>query len=403
MSIRRSLLLGLAVATALIGQGCVGVDPRLDSARTLPATLRQMGLDPAAVVIPFEISPEMRLWLKREVNSSGEDRQRLTGLLRALFDRSGLKLEYESDFTVTAAEAFAAQRANCLSFTNLFVGLAREMGLAAYFLEIDDVQRFTREGDLVVVSGHVTAAYGPPQERLILDFTAGQASNYREVREISDLRAMALYYSNRGAGELRDGRHAEALRWLDTAVALDPELAGGWTNLGVARRRTGDYTGAELAYRRALEIDPQAASGYQNLGALLKMRGRDAEADRLLELSRRLDTRNPFLYLDLGDVSLDQGRMEEAEGLYRRALRLDDGLAESHAAMGLLFWRQGRRAEAERWLKRAEDRLIAAPPTQPEGPGASSTATEPSGQGVAARVIRLRAALRSGNSPRSAT
>lgn len=376
-------VLGAALLTVVIG-ACAGVDPRLESAKNLPSTLRSMGLDPGSVVIPFEITPEMRVWLKREVSSSGEDRQRLTALLQALFDRSGLQLEYESDYTVTAAEAFATHRANCLSFTNLFVGLAREMGMPAYFLEVDDVQRFTREGDLVVVSGHVTAAYGPARERIILDFTEGQASSYREVREISDLRAIALYYSNRGAGELREGRHAEALRWLSTAVVLDPELAGGWTNLGVARRRTGDYQGAEQAYRQALEVDPRAASAYQNLGALLKIRGRNEEADRLLELSRTLDSRNPFLYLDLGDVSVEQGRLEEAERLYRRALRLDERIAESHAAMGLLFWRLGRRAEAERWLKRAEDRLT----QQAAEPGHIA---EPA---VAVRVARLRAALR---------
>jgi tetratricopeptide (TPR) repeat protein len=403
VSSRRGWLPGLA-ALAFWMTACAGRDPRLDSVASLPDEFKRLGLDPAAVVVPFEVSTEMRVWLRREVSNAGEADARLTGLLRALFDRSGLQLEYESDYSVTAREAFETHRANCLSFTNLFVGLAREMGLPAYFLEVDDVQRFTRDGDLVVVSGHVTAAYGPAQERVILDFTQGQAVNYREVREISDLRAIALYYSNRGAGELREGRHAEARRWLETAIVLDPELAGAWTNLGVAQRRTGDYAGAESSYRRALEADPRSASAYQNLGALLKMRGRTAESEQILELSRTLDSRNPFLYLDLGDVSLAQGRMEEAERYYRRALRLDDTLAESHAAMGLLFWRMGRPAEASRWLKRAEDRLNAGPRALPPGtPGRDRPAGSAgdAGDPIAARVTRLREALRSGGAPRA--
>jgi Flp pilus assembly protein TadD len=381
----RSLLAAFCLG-ALAGSGCTSLDPRLDREATLIPALRARQLDPEKIIVPFDVTPEMKAWARREVRLDGEVRERLGSLIRALFDRSGLKLEYESDYSVTAAEAFASHRANCLSFTNLFVGLARELGMPAYFLEVDDVQRFTREGDLVVVSGHVTAAYGPPEERITLDFTEGRAAEYREVREISDLRAIALYYSNRGAGELREGRHGEALRWLETTVVLDPDLAGGWSNLGVARRRLGDYAGAEHAYRRALEVDPKGAWAYQNLATLLRLRGRDAEASELLAFSRQLDSKNPFLYLDLGDLSLAQGRADEAERLYRRALRLDNRVAESYAALGLLAHRQGKPRDAERYLRKAEQSLRVALARTTSLAAAQPVNIE--------RIARLREALR---------
>jgi len=350
-----------ACGVALVA-ACASVPKVQDPARALAPELRQRGLDPAKIVIPFATTQAMRDWVRKEVPASGDPVERLNLLLRVLSSNSGLQLEYESDTTVTAAEAFELHKANCLSYTNLFVGLARELGVAAYFLEVDDIERFTREGDFVVVSGHVTAAFGEPQERQILDFTQGQqAERYREVRQISDLRAIALYYSNRGAAELRAGRYGSALNWLSTSVALDPQLAGAWINLGVARRRLADYDGAEAAYRRALVADPKALSAYQNLAAVLHLRNRHEEANDLLKIQVSSKSRNPFLYLELGDVSLRQRRFEEAAGYYRHALRLDREAAEVRAALGLLAWQQGHRREAARWLRRAEKRDAAAP------------------------------------------
>ena len=213
--------------------------------------------------------------------------------MRALISSRGLGLTYEADHTVGAREAFTTRRANCVTFTNLFVGLARELGLPVYFVLIDDVQKFTREGDLVVVSDHMTAGYGEPHQRLILDFTPGQSADYRGIHELSDLTAIAMFYSNRGAALLRAGESGPAVPWLRTAVTLDPELAGGWTNLGVALRRTGDLAAAEAAYRRALEADPATIPAYQNLAALLRLRGQEREALDLLALTNRRDNRNP--------------------------------------------------------------------------------------------------------------
>jgi tetratricopeptide (TPR) repeat protein len=353
--------IGAAVAIAVLA-ACSSVPRNEDSVHALALQLRQRGLDPAKIVIPFATTPQMREWVRREIPSNGDPVERLNLLLRTLSSSSGLQLEYESDTTITAAEAFAVHKANCLSYTNLFVGLARDLGIAAYFLEVDDIERFTREGDFVVVSGHVTAAFGAPQERQILDFTQGQqAERYRDVRQISDLRAVALYYSNRGAGELRARRYDAAVSWLSTSVALDPDLSGAWINLGVARRRTADYPGAETAYRRALVADPTALSAYQNLAALLHLRGRHDEANDLLKIQVTAKSRNPFLYLELGDVSLRQGRLPEAENYYRHALRVDRDAAEVHAALGLLAWQQGHRREASRWLRRAEQRDATAP------------------------------------------
>lgn len=353
---RRRTALSCCVAGALLlALGCASPGPL--GTGELKKILHARGIDPATVVIPFEITDEMRTWAHARVPDGTPEEERLEKLLRAVTDPGGLHLRYESGHTVTAQEAFANGKANCLAFTSLFVGMARELGVPAYYLDVEDVERFEKEGDLMVVSGHVSAGFSIGGGKIkILDFSPAGAPAYRRVYPVSDHRAVALYYSNRGAESLRGGRVVEALTWLRKAVEIDPDFGGGWVNLGVALRRAGDGPGAEAAYRRALEADPQTASAYSNLASLLRSRGDDPEAERLLAIAANVDRRNPFSYIALGDLSLSQGRLDEARRFYRQALRLHQEDAEVFAALGLVALASGDQGEARKWLRKAESK-----------------------------------------------
>ena len=341
------------LAAALLAAGCASTDARNLDAGDVARELRNRGLEPSGVVIPYEMNEEMRAWAHRQVPHDIQPEKRLDTLLAGLVDPDKLKLVYEPRYTATAEEVFQTRRANCLAFTSLFVGMAREIGVPAFFLDVDDVERFEKEGDLVVVSGHVSAGYGLGPEIKILDFSAAPQTSYRKVRRISDLTAIALFHSNRGGELLRTGKHEDALPWLQKAVVIDPELPGAWINYGVALRRGGDPVKAEEAYRKALEIDAQAVSAYQNLAALLRHQGKRQEAEDLLALSGTLGSRNPFIYLSLGDLSLSHGRIDEARRFYKRAMRLYRDSAEPYAAMGMAALAAGDAAEAHRWMRKA--------------------------------------------------
>ncbi len=340
---------------ALLAGGCASVADGPIDRGSLERLLREKGIRQAPAVVPYELTDEMRAWVHKAIpNPDVPTDKRLQLLLTALLDpQKGMGITYEAHFTGTAAEVFTQRKANCLAFTNIFVGLAREVGVPVFYLDVDDIQRFERQGDLVVVSGHVSVGLAVGNEVEILDFTMAPAAHYREIKRISDRTAVALYYSNRGGELLRAGRYAEALPWLEASVVLDPDLARGWVNLGVARRRTGDPASAETAYRRALEIDPDSSSAYQNLSSVLRLRGQDKEAEELLAIAARVGERNPFSFLDLGDVSLAHGRLDDAHRLYKRALRLYGEHAEPYAAMGQWAVAAGDYKEARRWLDKA--------------------------------------------------
>jgi tetratricopeptide (TPR) repeat protein len=322
---------------------------------TLAEILTASGIDPATFIQPLELSPQMKEWVHDNVRERSPEKDRLYELMGALTQKDGLAVRYLREQTGTAQEVFESGEANCLSFTNLFIALAREVGVDAYFLNVQRVPRYELEGDLVVRWEHVTAGWGGGDDRTVLEFgVVPEEERYATARRISDLTALAMFYSNRGAEALIAGDTKEALRWLEIGVVLDPTWSHGWLNLGVARRRAGDLAGAEIAYRRGIESNPDQLQLYSNLATLLRLRGDHDAASELLRLLDRRDNRNPFIYLSLGDTALREARLDEAGRFYRRALQLSRDNAESKAAMGLWELASDNPAKARVWLERAE-------------------------------------------------
>jgi tetratricopeptide (TPR) repeat protein len=315
--------------------------------------IRDRGLDPSQLQLPDRLNEEMRAWAASQIDPGSPPIAQLQQLLEALGDPARLGLVYAEGYTGTAEETFDSGKANCLSFTQLFVALTRELGLNTYYMNIPEVQGFRRRGDLVVVSRHVTAGYGETAERQILEFGVVSRENYGRAQPISDLDALARYYANRGAELLQRGDANAALEMSRTATVVAPNLADGWANMGVALRRSGDLEGAEKAYEAAIDVDADHFVAYHNLSLLYRRRGEKDAAGKLLELLDRRDNRNPFIYLDLGDAALQAGQLDEARRFYRRAVRLGDELAEPRAALGLWALRQEDVDKARRWLRRA--------------------------------------------------
>jgi len=282
---------------------------------------------PATVIVPFAVDEAAARWARAAVAPHGTPLDRLRHLSRALLD-PGNRPIVESAHTSTAAEVFAERRANCVGYANLFVGLARELGVAAYFVLVDGLPGGgvpPADESLAVHEGHLAAAWGPAGDRRIFDL-AGETPGARlQVRPITDLAAIAVFYSNRGVEALLDGRAGDAVDWLRAASELEPSaLPSTWINLGVALRRTGDLEAANEAYDRALELDPAGAAAYRNLAALLVLRGRGREAAELLFTAAAIAGSDPGLdslaVLRRAQERLLAGHLQEARGLYSRAL-----------------------------------------------------------------------------------
>ena len=354
--LRRRGARGVTAALLAIGLLATGCSSQFSTTGTgLDLALHQRGLEPASVVVPYELTEPMVAWAHEVAPGDlGED-DKIQRLLEGLLDDGDIELEYSWGHTGTAAEVFSDHRANCLAFTNLFVGLAREVGVPVFFVAVETAT-FRREGDFVVVSDHIAVGHRLHDEVRLYDFSSGEPQPLEDVRPISDLTAIALFHSNRGAESLQQGDLRSALDWLRRSVQLDDQLANAWLNLGVARRRIGDLDGAETAYRRALEIDPRTYAAYQNLAGLLHLQGRSQEAREFEVALKRSASRNPYTYISLGDISFRSGRLSEARRFYRRAAILTEDDAEPYAALGQLAAASGDLPTARKMLRKARQR-----------------------------------------------
>jgi tetratricopeptide (TPR) repeat protein len=304
---------GLVVAVAVAG----ALRAQLAAAEQPPSA------PPPALIVPFAVDEAGARWARTAVPLHGAPIDRLRRLSRALLDPGGRPI-LEGAHTSTAADVFAERRANCVGYASLFVGLARELGVAAYFVLVDGLPGSggsRADESLAVREGHLAAAWGPAGDRRIFDFAGETAGGRLQVRPITDLAAIAVFYSNRGVEALLDGRTADAVDWLRTAAELEPSaLPSTWINLGVALRRAGDLEAANAAYERALELDPAGGAAYRNLAALLALRGRNHEAAELLDTAAALSRLDALAALRLARQRLLEGHLQEARGLYRRAL-----------------------------------------------------------------------------------
>lgn len=311
-----------------------------------------MGVNPP-IPPPAQPTPEMVRWARKRIAPSGPPSVRLTALLRSLGSDSELDLQYDPEFTATAPEVFESGRFNCLSFSHLFVGLARSLGLEVDYLEVEPL-RFGKTGDLVLASGHVTVGYGTGLGRKVLEIGTRPKNELNRARVIPDRRAHALHFANLGAEAFLEGRPAEATELLSKALSIEPELASAWTNLGVIRRRQGDLAGAEKAYRRAIEAEGDQMAAYHNLFSLLLFQERESAAREIEGLLARSANRNPYAWLSVGEFSLDQGRLEDSRRFLRRAYRLAPDEGDILLARAELELAEDREEKARKWFRRAE-------------------------------------------------
>lgn len=352
---RSSVGLLLSLVAALGLGACASAPVALEVAvgDPLDLYLESQGIDPTRVVRPYALSDELEIWAREAAPPERSIETRLELLAQALLDSNRLDLEYSWGYTGTAEEVFESRKANCLAFTNLFLGMAREVGVPAFFLAVE-TETYRKRGEFVVISDHIAVGWGAGPDIRYYDFSENQSEGVRKVRRIADLTAIAMFHSNKGVEALQKGHLAEALDWLRLAVALDADLPSAWVNLGVARRRAGDFDGASLAYKRSLEIDPSTYSAYQNLAGLLRLQNRTEEAEEFERALRDSPNRNPYSYLTLGDISFRRGRFDEARRFYRRAAFLGDETAESYAALGQIAILAGDLRAARKMLRRAQ-------------------------------------------------
>lgn len=354
----RTLLLSAAVA----GVACAHAGEVERREANWQRAVARQGVEPAEAEYPFATSPAMAEWTADVLGGHLAEGalMQLHAIQAALFAPE-FGFSYDADLTLTAAEAFERRRGNCLSFTSLFIAMARSAGIDTFLMSVRREPGVDRADDLVVINRHVVAGYrGGASEVTVFDFFITTSSPYIQRRVIDDLEATAMFHTNLGGAAIRDGDLDRAVRQLSIATKLAPAWAPGWINLGVARYRQGDIDAAFDAYRRALEAEPQNASALTNMAFIYRDLGRDREAENALRAAAH-QTTNPFTLIAMADVEVLAERYGAAARYLRKARRWYPDQPEVHDALARLAAARGDSGAMEKHRRRAAELRARAP------------------------------------------
>lgn len=343
---RVALALALAVLT-----GCSGYTP-FDSTSQLRAEYaKRIGERAADVEVPFELDPELAAYVDGRLGPGPDDEDKVVQVLDLIF--RGVELHYALVPTRNANQTFRAREGNCISFVNLFVGVARRIRLDPFYVEVQDLQRWSHRDGMVVSQGHIVAGMYVRGELRTYDFLPYRPKAYRNFKPIDDLAAAAHYFNNLGAEALMMGEGERAQELLELAHAVAPTFTKAINNLGVAAARSGDRQRAEAIYREGLEVEPTDVPILTNLARLYQEQGRLDDATAIFERVDVANNTNPYFFIFQGEMALARGEHQKALEYMRQALRRESELPEVHVGLAKVFLAAGDLASARHHIDRA--------------------------------------------------
>jgi tetratricopeptide (TPR) repeat protein len=230
--------------------------------------------------IPFHSTPEMQAYAKSIVKNEKEVRYKATRLADAIVATWKLDVSYDRVADYTASQVFhETRRANCLSFTHLFISLARAVGLRAYYVDVEH-DELLADTNMVVSNRHICAGISDGGKFYLLDFDSSPRKSYKFYQIIDDLEAVANHYNNLAINRFSQNESSlqEALTLLNTSLRIKPDFSRALNNRGVLQNLAVDSTSAEKSFRAALKGDPGMHEAHSNLSGMLMRQGALDEA-----------------------------------------------------------------------------------------------------------------------------
>ena len=353
------VLMGVSCATSSPEQGSgepSGTIHALDVIRSSPLAANAPNEDLSDFDM-LEMSPEMRAFIDEHVDREARQADRLGQLLVAVLGGDRFSLVYD-DSTRTAADTFANRHGNCISFTNMFIAMARDLGLDAKYQEVEIPPDWSISGQTFLISEHINVLVDVRNAlSRVVDFNSYDTAIDVETdsQVISDVRARAHYFNNIGVERMLANESAEAFASFRQSVREDNTFASAWVNLGILHRREGYPRYAEAAYLEALRLDKDNLMAMSNLAHLYEDQGRDAEAQRYLSRVREHRMGNPFYRFRLASVAFEEGDYKSAIKNLKYAIRQKGDEDRFYYLLSLSYLMAGDKEQAQKWMQEAQD------------------------------------------------
>jgi tetratricopeptide (TPR) repeat protein len=258
---------------------------------------------------------------------------------------------------------FEQRRANCLSFTLLYVALARAAGLDAYVneVEIPPTWDLRSKKDMVFLR-HVNVKVPLLRDTtniikhddVVIDLEMNRyRSNYNQ-HEINDTQAAAQFYSNRAMEYLEKNNAEESFLNLRKSINMSNQQSYVWSNLGALYSHKQLWREAELAYLHGLELNPADLTIMNNLAYLYRQIGNKNEAQKYYQLALRYRESNPFYQYNLALSAFEIGDYAQSLEFTLKAIEREKNDVRFYELAADLYTKLGRTAKAEQMQRKVK-------------------------------------------------
>ena len=254
------------------------------------------------VVNPIASSEEMKRWAEQLTKSATSDMDKAEAIFNTL---AGRIQPGGGRGTRTATEVFAAWYQsdisfNCQEFAKLFVALARDVNIKAFYVHLErDYKNKAVSHDCAIVFADdkallVDPAYRwfgvPHKDFVVLDDLQATAHHFFQHgdsnRVVSRCRLATKLHPNFAWGQVclasalcKEYKWSEAREVLDRALQLEPNRWDAFLWQGIiSADHDDDLEGAADYVKKALDLNPESASAHFVLASVLVRKGMQKEA-----------------------------------------------------------------------------------------------------------------------------
>lgn len=311
------------------------------------------------------LSEPMRRYAEFELAAAIRDKGPRMALADALLRRGGLRLEYDTAVTRTAAQAFEARSGNCLSLVLMSTALARHLKLPVQFNHVFVDETWGRSGDLLVSSGHINVTMGNRLgergqridlvDAVTIDFDPPDPGRRQLARTLRESTVIAMFMNNRAAESLAAGQVDDAYWWARAAIEADPSFLTAHNTLAVVYLRRGAPAQAEQTLTQLLSLEPENTAALSNLAKAHERQGHAAEARAVRERLARIEPAPPFHFYLAGVEALKRRDYAAARTLFEKEVARAAYYHEFHFGLALALLGLGEIEPARRQLAIAFD------------------------------------------------
>jgi tetratricopeptide (TPR) repeat protein len=155
-----------------------------------------------------------------------------------------------------------------------------------------------------------------------------------------------IVLTNLGVEAVAEHRNAEARRYIEAALRLNPNDFYTWSAMALVSERMGNDAEAVNDYQVSLKINPNQSRPRFHAGRLLAKLGKEPEAIKEYEEALRLQPDVSDGWYLLGNLYAHQNRFPDAVGCYIKSLELLPDQADVHQNLAIALDAAGHPEEA---------------------------------------------------------